>query len=50
MKKTTVTKEDGRYLIFYTFEDDLDMPPSATDSEKQAEYQSNEDTSIGNDD
>ena len=37
MLKNRITKEDGRYLIFYTFEEDPSPDESTIDGDEQSE-------------
>jgi hypothetical protein len=40
MQKTRIIKEDGRYLIFYTFEEEPKAQQSAVDGDQQPESDS----------
>jgi len=37
MQKTRIIKEDGRYLIFYAFEEEPTAQQSAVDGDQQSE-------------
>ena len=36
MQKTRITKEDGRYLIFYTFDEDSTAEQPTVDADQQS--------------